>query len=161
MSIAGDKLSDILSGDYNCILFLHNTNKKDIAQKILKDGFCFEDQLAYSTDRINPRDAIEINYFLVERKEYGYYTIIIEINKKLFKQYNKLAEVSGLHFEEILTITTPVLSENDEFIYTLSPHYIKGYFNNQTGELTPNSVFDPDYDSPVYLENCKRLMDEQ
>jgi len=160
MSIAGNKLAGILAEDQNCILFLHNTKSKDIAQNILENGFCFEDQLAYSTDRINPKDSVEISYFLVERKEYGDYTIIIEIDKKIFKQYNGLADASDIHFEELFTITLPELSDNDEFIYTLSPHYVKGVFNNRTGEFTRNQTFKPDYDSPSYLENYNRIKDE-
>ena len=39
-----------------------------------------------------PKDQVEINYFLVERKEYGDYTIVIEIDKKHYKQYSQLAE---------------------------------------------------------------------
>ena len=118
MSLAGEILASILEDDSDCILFLHNTRDEDTASQIINEGFRFEEQLTYSTDRINPLDTVEINYFLVERKEYGKYTVIIEIDKSLFRKYNSMAEKEGLHFEELLSITPPVLSENEEYIYT-------------------------------------------
>jgi hypothetical protein len=127
---------------------------------IMTEGFRFEEQLTYSTDRVNPRDPVEISYFLVERKEYGSYTMIIEINKDIFKKFNYLADSADLHFEDLISIETPVLSDNDEFVYKLSPRYIKGFFNNKTGNLILNPDFNPSYESPVYIKNFNRLKNE-
>jgi len=160
MKETGDKLASLLFNDHHNLIFLHNTKKKEVAEQIMQDGFQFENQLTYSTDRVSARDAIEISYFLVERKDYGHFTIIIEIDRKVFMRYSKLAETSDLHFEDLLTITIPELSDNDEFIYTLSPHYIKCYFNNKTGEVVENPIFDPLHESDIYLENHSRLKGE-
>lgn len=160
MSTAGEILTQILSKDTDCILFLHNTKIEETARKIQTEGFSFEEQLAYSTDRVNPKDSVEINYFMVERKEYGIFTIIIQIDKELFKKYNYLAESADIHFEELFTIKEPVLSDNDEYVYLLSPHYIKGYFNNKTGELISNPLFDPRFESQQYLKNFNKLRGE-
>ena len=157
MKAAGDKLASLLSGDQDNFIFLHNTKNRESAESIMRNGFNFESQLAYSTDRVNPRDTVEISYFLVERKDYGHHTIIIEINKALFLRYTRLAESTNLHFEDILTVTIPVISENDEYIYTLSHHYIKGIYNIKTGEMTHNADFDPMFESPMYLQNFNRL----
>lgn len=157
MKAAGEKLAKILACNDNCIIFLHNTRTEEIARQILSEGFTFQNQLYYSTDRINPNDPVEISYFLVERKEYGDYTIIIKISKDLFRQIRSIAENTGHHFEDILSITKPVLGDDDEYIYTISPHYIKGYFNNKTGKLTENPLFDPDFLSNVYIENINRI----
>lgn len=157
MSKPGDKLARLLNKDKSCIVLLHNTESLTSAKSIMSNGFKFESQLTYSTDRINPNDAIEINYFLVERKEYGDFTIVIEIDKKLFKQYSRLAESSEINLEDILTVEEPYLSDNDEYVYTLAHYYIKCLFNNKTGEYINNPVFDPSFDSPDYLENYKRL----
>ena len=156
MSKPRDILIGALSKDKTSIVMLHNTDTLAKAKQILKGGFRFENQLTYSTDRINPTDAIEINYFMVERKEYGDYTIIIEIDRTLLHRYSDLAENSNLSLEEIITIEETYLSDNDEYVYTLSHYYIKGVFNNKTGELLLNPVFDPAFDSPEYLENFKR-----
>ena len=160
MRKTGEKLLSILSNDKSCIVLLHNTDSLEKANAIVKGGFRFENQLTYSTDRINPSDPVEINYFLVERKEYGDFTIIIEISREIFKQYSSLAENSNLNFEEILNVEEPFLSENDEYVFTLSQYYIKGIFNNKTGETYLNPVFDPSFDSPEYLANFKKLNDE-
>lgn len=157
MSKSGDNLSSLLNKDNSCIVMLHNTGSLEKAKKILTGGFRFESQLTYSTDRVNPQDVVEINYFLVERKEYGDYTIVIEISKKLFTQYSRLAETSDLNLEDIISVDEPHLSDNDEYIYTLAHYYIKCVFNNKTGEVLHNPVFDPSFDSPTYLENYNRL----
>jgi len=157
MKATGEKLAKILACDSGCVIFLHNTRTEAVANKILTEGFTFQNQLYYSTDRINPNDPVEISYFLVERKDYGDFTIIIEISRNLFKKIRSLAEVTGHHFEDILSITEPVLSEDDELIYTISPHYIKGYFNNKTGVMTPNPGFNPEYMASIYLDNLNRI----
>ncbi len=157
MSSVGDILVSVVSNDTDKILFLHNTRHEETAVKIMKEGFRFEEQLTYSSDRINPSDSVEINYFLVERKEYGKFTIVLEIDKSLFRKYNYLAEKSDISFEELISITIPSLSDNDEFIYTLDPHYIKGYLDSATGRFHANKTFDPSYESPVYVENFNRL----
>ncbi|MFO7852226.1 MAG: hypothetical protein ACQERS_09060 [Bacteroidota bacterium] len=157
ISAAGNILASILARDTDRILFLHNTRDEDTAREIMNKGFQFEEQLTYSSDRINPKDIVEINYFLVERKEYGKYTVIIEIDKALHRKYLKLIDNSDIHFEEILTITMPVLSENDENIYTLSHHYVKGYLDIMTGKFIENKDFNPAYEPSLYMENYERL----
>jgi hypothetical protein len=145
MKASGEKLANLLAGDVDYIIYLHNTRSEEIARKIMAEGFTFQNQIYYSTDRINPKDSIEISYFLVERKDYGDYTMIIEISKKLFKNACAVAEKSGLSFEDLLSSSKPVLGEDDEYIYTLPQQYIKGYYNNKTGIFYNNDVFDPEY----------------
>jgi len=157
-SAAGEILTSIISKDINRVVFLHNTREEKTAREIVSRGFQFEEQLAYSTDQVNQKDPVEINYFLVHRKEYGKYTVIIEIDKDLFKKYSSMAEKSDLHFEELLTVTPPVLSDNDEYIYTLSYYYIKGYCDNTSGKFVENKDFNPGYESPIYIENYQRLI---
>lgn len=157
MKKTGDRLYELLTKDESCIVLLHNTKTIERAKNIITNGFRFESQLTYSTDRVNPKDQVEINYFLVERKEYGDYTIVIEIDKKLFKQYSQLAENSEVNLEDIITFEEPYLSDNDEYVYLLSHYYIKCIFNNKTGEVNNNPVYDPAFDSPEYLNNYNRL----
>jgi hypothetical protein len=157
MQKTGDKLSHLLSRDDSCIVLLHNTDSIARAKNIMSDRFRFESQLTYSTDRINPKDQVEINYFLVERKEYGDYTIVIEIDKKLFRQYSHLAESSEVNLEDILSYEEPYINDNDEYVYLLSHYYIKCIFNNKTGEVKMNPVFDPLFNSPDYIRNYNRL----
>lgn len=157
MSKAGEKLTGLVNRNNTCIVLLHNTDKLHKAKSILRNGFKFESQLTYSTDRINPNDIVEINYFLVERKEYGDFTIVMEIDKEIMRRYSALAESANLNFEDIFTIEEPYLSDNDEMVYTLSHYYIKCILNNKTGEVCENPVFDPGFDSLIYTDNFNRL----
>ena len=60
MGKPGDKLSRLLSKDNSCIVLLHNTPSLQKAKNIMREGFRYESQLTYSTDRVNPEDTVEI-----------------------------------------------------------------------------------------------------
>jgi hypothetical protein len=143
MKTKGDFLAVILSDYKDCYVFLHNTKEKEIAETILAEGFIFENQLPHSTDRVNPGEPIEITYFLFQRKDYGIYSIIIAIPKSIYELYLEYSIIYEIGLEEILTITKPRISDNDEMIYTISPKHILGYFNTHTGEFVKNLVYDP------------------
>lgn len=147
MRTKGDFLSVILNDYLNCTVFLHNTKEKEIADKILKDGFIFENQLPHSTDRVNPGEPIEISYFLFQRKDYGIYSIIIAIPKPVYELYVQYSILYEIGLEEVLTITPPRLSDNDELLFTISPKHISGYFNTHTGELVNNEAYDSGYNN--------------
>lgn len=157
MSTAGEAIISLLENDKNCIVFLHNTKHEETAKMIMCEGFLFEEQLTYSCDRVNPLDLVEINYFLVERKEYGKFTIVIQISRDIFNKLNMAAEAADLTIEELLTISKPVLSDNDEYIYKLDPHFIKGYFDIKSGKFRSNKKFNPDYKTKAYIEVLKQL----
>ncbi|MBA4321235.1 MAG: hypothetical protein C0408_00310 [Odoribacter sp.] len=143
MKNKGEILASILIRKGNCYFFLHNTKEKGIAEKILKEGFVFENQLPHSTDRVNPNEPIEITYFLFQRKDYGSYTIIIAIPKATYDFYTRNSNEHDTGIEEVITITEPFIGDNDEMIYTISPKHILGYFNNKSGEFIENEIWDP------------------
>jgi hypothetical protein len=129
----------------NCIVLLHNTRDAEIAEKIAREGFIFENQLAHSTDRINPNEVIETTYFLYQRKEYGSFTIIIAIPKKTYNLYIRYSNQMDIPVEELLTLKKPAMGENDELIYVVPPEHIAGYFDNIKEEFIENPVYDPSY----------------
>lgn len=129
----------------DCIIFLHNTRDIQIAGKIASEGFIFENQLAHSTDRINPNEVIETTYFLYQRKEYGSFTMVIAIPKKTYNLYIKYSNQMDIPVEELLTMKKPRMGENDELIYVLPPQHIAGHFNNFTGVFTENPLYNPSY----------------
>jgi len=145
MKNKGEILAGILNGQCNCYFFLHNTKEKLIAEKILREGFVFENQLPHSTDRVNPREPIEITYFMFQRKDYGSYTIIIAIPKDVYDLYTARSNEHDTGIEEVITITEPHIGDNDELIYTISPKHILGYFNIKTGEFYRNVKWDPSF----------------
>jgi hypothetical protein len=151
MKNKGEILANILTTQGSCFFFLHNTKEKSIAEKILREGFVFENQLPHSTDRVNPNEPIEITYFLFQRKDYGLFTIVIAIPRETYDLYTKYSNEYDTGIEEIITITEPVLGDNDELIYTISPKHILGYFNIKTSEFFKNEKWDPGFMSTLFL----------
>ena len=147
MKNKGEILAAILNEYGNCYFFLHNTKEKIIAEKIMSEGFIFENQLPHSSDRVNPNEPIEVTYFLFQRKDYGSFTIIIAIPKKTYEKYTLISNEQDTGIEEVLTITKPYYGDNDELIYTISPKHILGYYNNKTGEFVKNRYWDQNHDS--------------
>jgi hypothetical protein len=148
MKNKGELLASILKNFKDCCFFLHNTKEFDVVENIMNEGFIFERQLAQSTDRVNPNEAIEISYFLVQRKDYGSFTVIIAIPKVIYESYTGVSNKKDICIEEVLTVTDPYWGDNDELIYTLSPKHILGYFNIKTSEFYQNRNWDP------FFNNC-------
>jgi hypothetical protein len=149
MKNKGELLASILKNFKDCCFFLHNTKEFDVVENIMNEGFIFERQLAQSTDRVNPNEAIEISYFLVQRKDYGSFTVIIAIPKVIYESYTGVSNKKDICIEEVLTVTDPYWGDNDELMYTLSPKHILGYFNIKTSEFYQNRNWDP------FFNNCQ------
>jgi hypothetical protein len=145
MKNKGETLANILNKFKDCYFFLHNTKDLDIAEKIQTEGFVFESQLPHSTDRVNPNEPVEISYFLLQRKDYGAFTVIIAIPKSTYELYATISNNNDIGIEEIMTITEPFYGDNDELIYTLSPKHVLGYFDIQKSEFFRNELWDPDF----------------
>ena len=156
MKNKGDILSSILKNFKNCYFFLHNTKELNVVENIINKGFIFENQLPHSTDLVNPNEPIEITYFLSQRKDYGSYTIIIAIPKIIYEYYSEVSNKNDTCIEEVLTITEPHYSDNDERIYTVSPKHILGYFNVNTSEFFLNRNWDPFFKNSLSRSNGKK-----
>jgi hypothetical protein len=156
MKNKGEILASILTDFDNCYFFLHNTKEKSVAERIMNEGFIFENQLPHSTDRVNPNEPIEITYFLFQRKDYGSYTIIIAIPKAVYDTYTRFSNLNDIGIEEVITITVPFYGDNDELIYTISPKHILGYYNNKTGEFFKNKMWDQEFDTTLTKSLRKR-----
>ena len=148
MKNKGEILASILKNFKDCYFFLHNTKEFNVVESIMNEGFVFESQLPHSSDRVNPNEPIEVTYFLFQRKDYGLYTIIIAIPKTIYEIYSEVSNINDVGIEEVLTITDPYYSDNDELIYTVSPKHILGYFNIKTVEFYQNRNWDP------FFNNC-------
>ena len=124
----------------------------------MNEGFIFESQLPHSTDRVNPNEPIEITYFLFQRKDYGYYTMILAIPKEIYDIYSEASNQNDTGIEEVMTITDPYFGDNDELIYTVSPKHILGYFNIKTSEFFKNLNWDPEFNNCLSRSPVKRLV---
>jgi hypothetical protein len=156
MKNKGEILAEILDNYKDCYFFLHNTKDISIVEKIMNEGFIFESQLPHSTDRVNPGEPIEITYFLFQRKDYGLYTMVIAIPKKIYGYYSEISNKNNTGIEEVLTITEPYFGDNDELIYTISPKHILGYFNDKTAEFYQNKYWDPSFNNCLSRHRAKK-----
>ncbi len=147
MKNKGEILATILKEYNGCLFFLHNTKELSIVETIMNEGFIFESQLPHSTDRVNPNEPIEITYFLFQRKDYGFYTMIIAIPRNIYESYSEVSNKNETGIEEVMTITEPYFGDNDELMYTISPKHILGYFNIKTSEFYKNLNWDPEYNN--------------
>ncbi|HUX58766.1 MAG TPA: hypothetical protein VMV77_17480 [Bacteroidales bacterium] len=156
MKNKGEILATLLKDFKDCYFFLHNTKEFNVVENIMNEGFVFESQLPHSTDRVNPNEPIEVTYFLFQRKDYGLYTIIIAIPKIIYEIYSGVSNKHDVGIEDVLTITDPYYSDNDELIYTVSPKHILGYFNTKTSEFYQNRNWDPFYNNCQFRSICKK-----
>lgn len=154
MKQKSDILHSMLRRFDGCVVFLHNTKERQIADKILCEGFVFENQLSHTSDRVNPVEQIEIDYFLFLRKEYGPYTIIIAIPRSVFSLYTKHSNQLNVSIEELMSRKEPLMSENDEPVFCLPPEHIAGHFNNDTSEFSENPIYNSGY---IYCRDQNNL----
>jgi hypothetical protein len=138
--------------------YLHNTESKHTADKILKEGFDFESHLDHTTDMVTGKDPIEIKYFIITRKRYGLYTILIEIAKSTVDDFSKKLRQSNYHFSEVLTLHESVIGENDEPVYRLPRQFIKGYYDHASQTEVLNKYFDPYFHSSRFDDNLRQIL---
>jgi hypothetical protein len=148
MKNKGELLATILQDFKECYFFLHNTKEFNVVENIMNEGFVFESQLSHSSDRVNPNESIEVTYFFFQRKDYGTYTIIIAIPRIIYEIYTAISNEYDTGIEDVMTINDPIVSDNDELVYTISPKHILGYFNQKTSEFYQNRNWDP------FFNNC-------
>jgi len=145
MQNKGEILADYLKDYGYCYFFAHNTKELAVVNKIMKEGFIFESQLSNTSDRISPNEPVEISYFFLLRKDYGHYTILIAIPKETYDRFTKVSNEKEISMEEVLSISKPFYSDNDELVYTLSPKHILGYFDGNTNRFIKNPGWDPGF----------------
>lgn len=141
--------------------FIHQTPTQELAEQILKEGFEFENHLMHTTDQVSGFDLVELNYFLMIRRDYGQFTIVIVIADELIDYLIQIIKNTNIHYSEILSKTLPMYNSEDTPFYTLPEQFIKGYFNQNTLERIFNSKFDPHYRPPTIIENFEILKKSQ
>ncbi|MDA3890147.1 MAG: hypothetical protein PF517_00630 [Salinivirgaceae bacterium] len=153
-------LLSAIETDQNVITFLHNTKTKESANNIIEKGFKFQSHLDYTTDVVSPKDPVTVKYFTIVRQAYGEFTIIMQISKSLIESYSELLEDISHHFSEILSINKPYLGPEDDLIYCLAPHFIKGYVEAEMGNFIQNPNFNPSLKIPIFDENLKKILNK-
>ncbi len=153
-------LRELTGGRNGLVKYLHNTAKETIAQNIMHQGFRFEKYLENSTELVSGNDLVELRYFIQTRKSYGSFTVVLCIAHEIVHKYSDRLEGSGYHYTEALTLQEPVLSADDELVFTLPPQFTKGYLDQKKGKITTNPKFNPHFDSPVFMQNIKKLLSQ-
>lgn len=140
-------------------IFTHYTKEKLIADTIIKEGFKFVDSFHKTAEGLY-KDKITFVYKHNLRKQYGNYIVIIAISNDLYDYYsNELKKTSkpNLYVEHVLSEYITNSNEDLEIGYLLPSQFVKGYINNETGEIINNPNFNPAYKSEKFDKNLKRI----
>ena len=114
-------LIDFIKKPGHHLTYLRTTDSIENAIVICKQGLIFED-FRNTTDYVP--DVVSLIYMLLIRKQYGNYTVIIQINE----------DIKDRTYEEIS-------GPNGEEGFILPPEYIRGYYNRKTEEIFENPLF--------------------
>jgi hypothetical protein len=150
-------LQEFIGLEINMSKFIHQTPTQELAERIINEGFEFENHLMHTTDQISAFDLVELNYFLMIRRNYGQFTIVIIIADELINFLIQIIKDTNIHYSEILSKTLPICKSEDTPIYILPEQFIKGYFNQITLERVYNPKFDPHFRTPTIIENFEIL----
>lgn len=154
-------LTKAIGNDTTNLTFLHNTKNEDDALKIMRDGFEFQSHIDYTTDVVSPKDPVTIKYFTIVRQAYGNFTIVIQIAKNIIEDYSNQLDNISHHFSEILSIKPPYIGPEDDLIYCLAPHFVKGYINATTGKVYYNADFNPTLKIRIFDKNLKAILNNK
>jgi hypothetical protein len=122
-------------------VFIHLTNDKEIADKILAEGFKYSENFYKSSEELTP-DQIDLRYKIQIHKYYGKFVIIMCIPNSLYQMSRT----------EDLTLKKDILAEfgiseynpNNELSYKLPSRYIKGYIDISKKQIVENLSFQID-----------------
>ncbi len=140
-------------------IYLHYTREKSVANEILSEGFKFVNSF-YKTAELVFNDKLYLMHRHNEHKQFGEFVMVISISKKNFNKYTQelsKLQAKNIAVEQILTEVPHQTDENGEEIFTSPRQFIKGYFNYLNGSIVTNPYYNPDYLSPKFDENLKKL----
>lgn len=149
---------DFIGYEKDVYIHLHNTFTEETAIAILNEGFKFVKSLDYTTDLITNTSDEEINYFILRRKYYGKYTIVIQMGIEISKYYSTQEIDKEKVLKELVFSTKSDELNEDDLHYNLLHHqFIKGYYVHERKEGVYNPSFEPHKDLPVFSKNLKNL----
>jgi hypothetical protein len=145
----------------NSKIYIHYTKNEDDAISILSNGFRFAETF-YKTALPISNDKLDLIVKHNSRKYFGDYLIVICISNNVISKYSadlSKAGINSFNIENVLTESPTVKNENSDIVYLLPNKFIKGYINHITGDIIQNTDFNPEYCSPGFDNNIKRLKD--
>jgi hypothetical protein len=151
---------DFVGNETDVLIRLHNTNTVENALNIVDEGFRFVSSLDYTTDTLSYRVNEEIDYFIVKRRFYGDYTMIIHSGLALMQRYLEKMRAAKVFEpkEMIFSKMTDEINEDDRHIHILNRQFVKGFYDQKlkAGFLSP--YFDPYSDNPEFDTNLEALV---
>ena len=151
-------LRDFIQEDPALSTFLHCTSSLLLAQQIMNEGLAFESHLTHTSDSVSGTDLIELNYFRIIRKPYGYYTIVIQIDTKLVMDFSHKMQNTPYHFSEALSKYSSQGESDEAPVYRLPEQFIRGYFDHIQNQGVRNPRFDPYYYPAYFNHNLDHLL---
>lgn len=144
----------------NVEMFSHRTALEEVANKIIEDGFKFNESFQKTTDQIVD-DIIHIRYWDTLRKHYGGYIIVLGIANNVFNRVLENLKSKS----EVQQALSRFLKHHDnntdhEFAYLLPKQYVKGYINRETSEIVKNPDYNPEF-IPEWLDQNIDFLNNQ
>jgi len=135
--------------------YSHRTSSKEIADKIINNGFRFSNSFQKTTDEIID-DIVYIKYWDMLRKHYGEYIVVISFSKRVLELI-RLNNNLKIETQQALSKIEIHDVKGEDDIYTLPAEYVKGYIQRANGEIKLNPNFNPDYIIPDLDSNINYL----
>ncbi len=150
------KLLEMPKGNF--LRFLHHTTSDNIAQKIIQGGFRYYDSFYKTTDEIIV-DEVYLNYWFQLRRAYGSIAVVIIIDEKVLDKVNNLIKQKEASLVDNFAVLSEIRPEEfeDDYLFTLSHYYIRGYYNINQNEVVYNRTFNPSFFDTKFRENIEFL----
>lgn len=132
-------ISEYINGLFaESVVFIHVTNKKETADKILKEGFKYSEDFFKSSEEIS-FSPFDLTYKLQIYKHYGNYVMVICIPKELY--YG--AKISGIKSDRDTFVDYGISEYNpdDKLCYTMSNRFVRGYVDIANKQIVENELF--------------------
>ncbi len=148
----------LLEDEQSQYIFIHYTRTQYVAQRIIEEGFRFADTFHKTAEQIT-NDRIDLIYKHILHRSYGDFVVVMGIDRGVYQLYlEKISSIRrGITPEQVMVEVPPGVNDNGDEVYLLPRYFIKGYVNVESGEIVPNTYFNPKYNSPAFEENVKRL----
>ena len=155
-----EKILDFIFGNAeNTRVYIHYTMDENIARAIMSEGFKFNETF-HNTALPVSNDKLDLLFVHNNRKYFGDLIVVINISKELINRSIEVMNEAGLKNYSVENILSEIPSKQNDAVdsfFLLPAQYIKGVINYKTGVIISNAVFQPDYQSPGFLEKIKSL----
>jgi hypothetical protein len=121
-------------------VFIHLTNNKEIAEKIMAEGFMYSESFYKSSEEISP-NQIDLIYKLQIYKFYGNFVIIMCIPYNLFQNIDKEKLGKSLDQDILSDYGISEYYPDMNLGYKLPSRFVRGYIDLSTKQIVENPSF--------------------